>query len=90
MLDYSKYQTTKAEPEAASMIETFRAVGYNVGSAIADIINNSISAMAKNIWVDYNWEGPNSKIYVIDDGCGMNDEELIRAMKPDSWFWIWE
>tara|TARA_B100000315_G_C14011405_1_gene334648 strand:+ start:166 stop:381 length:216 start_codon:yes stop_codon:yes gene_type:complete len=46
MLDYSKYKTTNANPDAASMIETFRTAGYIVGSAIADIIDNPISAKA--------------------------------------------
>jgi len=84
MLDYSKLETTKAEPEAASMIETFRAVGYNVGTAIADIIDNSISASANNIWVDYEWDGADSKMFITDDGYGMNNAELIQAMKPGS------
>ena len=60
MLDYSKLETTKAEPEAASLIETVRVVGYSVGTAIADIIDNSISASADNIWVDYEWDGSDS------------------------------
>ncbi|MFC1901362.1 ATP-binding protein [Chloroflexota bacterium] len=84
MLEYLNIETTKAEPEAASMIETFRAVGYNVGTAIADIIDNSISARASNIWVDYVWDGSDSKIFITDDGYGMNDAELIQAMKPGS------
>jgi len=84
MLDYSKLETTKAEPEAASMIETFRAVGYNVGTAIADIIDNSISASASNIWIDYVWDGSDSKIFITDDGYGMNNAALIQAMKPGS------
>ena len=39
-LDYSKYQTVSAIPEASSMIETFRAIGYNIETAVADIIDN--------------------------------------------------
>ena len=52
-LDYLKYKTTPAIPEAASMIETFRAIGYNIETAVADIIDNSISAGAKNVWVNF-------------------------------------
>ena len=52
-IDYSKYKTTSAVPEASSMIETFRAIGYNIETAIADIIDNSISANAKNIWINF-------------------------------------
>jgi light-regulated signal transduction histidine kinase (bacteriophytochrome) len=84
MIDYSQYKKAKAEPEASSMIETFRAIGYSIESAIADIIDNSISAGAKNIFVDYEWKGEATTISVIDDGIGMTNDELINAMRPGS------
>jgi anti-sigma regulatory factor (Ser/Thr protein kinase) len=83
-LDYTKFETTLAIPEAASMIETFRAIGYNIETAVADIIDNSISAGAKNIWVSFEWLGSDTWLAVKDDGSGMNDEELIQAMRPGS------
>jgi hypothetical protein len=84
MIDYSQYKKAQAEPEASSMIETFRAIGYSVESAIADLIDNSISAGAKNIWVDYEWKGEDTSISVTDDGGGMSNDELINAMRPGS------
>jgi len=83
-IDYSKYQTTSAIPEASSMIETFRAIGYNIETAIADIIDNSISANAKNIWMNFEWKGSKTWLSIKDDGLGMNDAELIQAMRPGS------
>jgi hypothetical protein len=84
MIDYSQYETTPAIPEASSMIETFRAIGYSIEAAIADIIDNSIPANARNIWVDFEWKGSDTWLSVMDDGHGMNNEELIQAMKPGS------
>lgn len=84
MIDYSKIQSTSAEPEASSMIETFRAIGYSIETAIADIIDNSITAGAKNIWIDYVWNGSNTTFSILDDGSGMNNEQLIQAMRPGS------
>jgi len=84
MLEYSKYQTTSAIPEASSMIETFRAIGYNIETAVADIIDNSISANAKNIWINFDWKGANTWLSIKDDGSGMNNDELIQAMRPGS------
>lgn len=84
MIDYSKIESTSAEPEASSMIETFRAIGYSIETAIADILDNSISAGARNIWIDYLWKGPYTIIGIMDDGCGMSNKELIRAMRPGS------
>jgi len=84
MLDYTQITSTPAEPEASSMIETFRAIGYSIETAVSDIIDNSISAGAKNIWVDYDWKGPDTIFWVMDDGVGMAGDELIQAMRPGS------
>lgn len=83
-MDYSKFKTAKAIPEASSMIETFRAIGYTLDTAVADIIDNSISADAKNIWIDAQWKGKDTTISILDDGTGMNNESLINAMRPGS------
>lgn len=84
LIDYSQYKTVSAVPEASSMIETFRAIGYNIETAVADIIDNSISANAKNVWVNFEWLGSKTWLSVKDDGFGMNDSELIQAMRPGS------
>ena len=81
-MDYSNLQKAEATPEAASMIETFRAIGYNLETAIADIIDNSISAKAKNIYINRIWRGDKSIITIKDDGLGMTSEEIIQAMRP--------
>lgn len=83
-IDFSKYPTTSAPPEASSMIESFRAIGYNIETAVADIIDNSISANAKNIWINFDWKGADTWLSIKDDGIGMNNDELIQAMRPGS------
>lgn len=84
MIDYSKLTKASAIPEASSMIESFRAIGYNIETAIADIIDNSISANSKNIWINFEWLGVNSSLTIKDDGVGMDDKEIIQAMRPGS------
>jgi hypothetical protein len=81
-MDYSKLQKTTAIPEAASMIETFRAIGYSLETAIADIIDNSISANAKNVYINRLWRGGQTVITIKDDGEGMSSSEIIQAMRP--------
>ncbi|MCY4160883.1 MAG: ATP-binding protein [Flavobacteriaceae bacterium] len=71
-------------PNAATMINSFRSFGYDLKTAIADIIDNSISALAKNIWIDYQWKGGHSWVTITDDGYGMDGETLIEAMRPGS------
>ncbi len=82
--DYDNILSTPAEPEASSMIETFRAIGYSVETAIADIVDNSITADAKNIWIEFAWDGPDTILSIVDDGYGMDDNQLIQAMRPGS------
>lgn len=53
--------------------------GYSLQAAIADIIDNSITAGAKNIWVDMFYNGDASRIIIRDDGKGMNLEKLKQA-----------
>ena len=83
-IDYNKILKAEAIPEADSMIETFRAIGYTLETAVADIIDNSITAGAKNIWITRIWDGDNSSICITDDGHGMNSDECIQAMRPGS------
>ena len=73
-----------AAPPASSMIESLRGVGYSLGTAIADLIDNSISAHARNVWITFWWEGRRSHIAVLDDGDGMTESELSKAMRPGS------
>ncbi|WP_245701534.1 ATP-binding protein [Franzmannia pantelleriensis] len=62
------------------MLESLRAYGYSLNSAVADLIDNSITASAKNIWITLRWKGECSWISIRDDGVGMNEEQLSRAM----------
>ena len=71
-------------PGASAMIESLRAYGYSLNSAIADLLDNSITAHANNIWIHMHWEGDNSWLAIIDDGCGMDEDDLINAMRPGS------
>ena len=71
-------------PGAAAMIESLRAYGYSLNTAVADLIDNSISAHAKNIWIHLHWAGEESWISISDDGVGMDESTLINAMRPGS------
>lgn len=70
-----------APPKAAPMIEALRGLGYSTASALADIIDNSISVHATEIDIIFYWGGQNSTISVLDNGEGMNEQELDLAMR---------
>lgn len=64
------------------MIESLRAFGYSVQTALADLIDNSISAGAHNVWLEFFWDGAQSHISLRDDGRGMTEVQLVDAMRP--------
>lgn len=85
MIDpFDQHSSEETPPKAGAMINTFRAFGYNLQTAIADIIDNSISAKAENVWVEYSWNGADSWVSILDDGRGMSRNGLVEAMTPGS------
>lgn len=67
-------------PPAASLMKSVRGVGYSTKTAIADLIDNSISADASCVWIRFDWDGTDSVISVRDDGIGMDSDEIDCAM----------
>ena len=68
------------EPNVSNFVNSLRDMGYTFPIAIADIIDNSITAKAKNISVIASAK-PQMQLSLLDDGNGMNEEELIEAMR---------
>lgn len=70
-------------PDPVSLIESMRAVGYSVQAAIADLIDNSISALADTIDVKYD-ASDTPFVAILDNGRGMAPSELTNAMRHGS------
>ncbi len=73
--------TRSAPPRADAMLESLRGLGYTAATALADIVDNSISAGASNVDIWLSWDGAASRVSILDDGRGMNDSELEKAMR---------
>jgi hypothetical protein len=73
-----------ATPHAASLIEGMRDFGYTLETAMADIIDNSITAGASKVEILAETTTDEPWIALVDDGSGMNEAELIEAMRPGS------
>ena len=69
-------------PEARLLLASLRSVGYNEETAIADIIDNCISAQAHEIEIQFDWE--KKRILISDDGFGMSERDLIENMRIGS------
>ena len=69
-------------PNASILINSMRSIGYDFESAVSDIIDNSITALAKNIKLFFPIGGSSEPYLIIgDDGVGMSREEIIEAMR---------
>jgi hypothetical protein len=69
-------------PHAETMLEALRGLGYSTAAALADIVDNSISADATEVRIDFKWgDNKSSRITVLDNGRGMDDAELESAMR---------
>jgi hypothetical protein len=73
-----------AAPLASSLVEALRAFSYELPTALADLVDNSITATASRVWIDFFWGGDESVISITDDGRGMSEPTLIEAMRPGS------
>lgn len=70
-------------PYAPSLMESMRSIGYSLEAALADLIDNSISARAKKISIEFRTVGT-PYVAIIDDGVGMTESILETAMRHGS------
>jgi hypothetical protein len=68
-------------PSAGRLMTSLRDIGYEVASAVADLVDNAIDANATHIAIDVIADGPNSWLRVSDDGIGMSGPRLDEAMR---------
>lgn len=70
-----------APPRADAMLESLRGLGYSAPTAIADIVDNSVSAGSTRVEIWLAWNGSQSRVTILDNGRGMSDAELEKAMR---------
>jgi anti-sigma regulatory factor (Ser/Thr protein kinase) len=68
-------------PAAARTIASLRDIGYELPQAIADLVDNSVSARAKTVTIDLHFDGTDSWIRIADDGLGMDSATLTEALR---------
>ncbi len=68
-------------PSARRLTDSLRDIGYEPVTAVADLIDNSISAGARTISVDLVSEGEDSRIRISDDGGGMDRSTAVEALR---------
>lgn len=78
----SKHKIIKPNPE--DLLESVRSFGYSIATAIADLIDNSVSADSTIINVDFVFNKTNSFVRIEDNGLGMSQKVLEEAMRLGS------
>jgi hypothetical protein len=74
------------EPGAKRLIEGYKGLEYNLETAVADLIDNSIAAGSNKISIEIRLKSKThpTNIIIADDGRGMNKKSLIEAMRYGS------
>lgn len=67
-------------PNVRNLIDSLRDIGYTFEVAVADLVDNSITAKATTISI-YTVPKPNLIFSILDDGEGMTETELVEAMR---------
>lgn len=73
-------QVKKSMPYAPLLIESMRSLGYSFDTAVADLIDNSVSAKAKNIHILLE-PSEDPQLIIFDDGEGMDSGSLEEALR---------
>ncbi len=68
-------------PSASRLTYSLRDIGYEFVSAVADLVDNSISANATNVDVMIDFRGAESAVFIVDNGCGMTAAQLDEALR---------
>ena len=79
-----KTREVDATPYAASLIEGHRDFGYSLETALADVIDNAITAGARQVELIADTVADEPWIALADDGSGMTEAELVEAMRLGS------
>ena len=77
-------KTQHVPPNAAMLIESMRDIGYSLDTALADLVDNSITSGASKIDIFVDPTIKRRRIGVLDNGRGMTRKELFTAMRPGS------
>lgn len=76
-------RTQHIPPNVGNFVRSLRDIGYTLEIAVADILDNSISANANHIQIRA-VSRPKIIFCILDDGNGMSESELTEAMRLSS------
>ncbi|KPH02218.1 hypothetical protein AK821_00195 [Pseudomonas sp. RIT-PI-r] len=81
----SNIEEIELPPDPERVIVGLRDTGYELNTAVADIVDNSIAANASvvQLWLAADMKG-NIRLLIVDNGDGMDRQGLLNAMQYGS------
>lgn len=67
-------------PVASMLMQSLRSVGYSTAAALADLVDNSISAGTRTVSISVTMRS-RPFVAISDDGSGMDEATLLSAMR---------
>ena len=78
----AKQDSITVTPMLSVFLSFLRDIDYSFETALADLVDSSISANAENIKI---YALPSTdKLVIFDDGNGISDEMLIETIRPET------
>ena len=77
----AKLAQSVVAPSAAPLTESLRDLGSDFQSAVADLVDNSLTAGASRVDVVIDYDGAASRVIIADDGDGMHANGLLEALR---------
>lgn len=71
-------------PSARRLMHSLRDMGYDFPSAVADLLDNSVDAGAREVRIDVGADWRGAFVRIADDGGGMSEGQLDEAMRYGS------
>ena len=68
-------------PSARRLMHSLRDLGYDLPSAVADLVDNSVDAGARRVDISLGSDSRGSHLLLSDDGCGMTEGQVDEAMR---------
>lgn len=68
-------------PSARRLTSSLRDIGYDFVAALADIVDNSVTANAATVDIEIVFDGVGSYVLIADDGDGMTEKQLNEALR---------
>jgi len=82
LFDIPEVEQRKIPPNAGNTTDALSRIGYEIEESLADLVDNSIDANAKNVLIRFYFTATSlERVAIVDDGHGLSPEDFDLAMQ---------